>query len=112
MGSQKAQKADYTLSVTGRQGAAVSIAVSGRVALDSLQALMAEVRAVLRDQAPSQVTVDLGGVTYLDSAGALACSSRISPARNPASPPMSTTSSATGETRRAAATNASNSSKL
>ncbi len=49
MGSQKAQKADYTLSVTGRQGAAVSIAVSGRVALDSLQALMAEVRAVLRD---------------------------------------------------------------
>ena len=72
MGSQKAQQADYTLSVTGRKGAAVSIAVSGRVALDSLQALMAEVRAVLRDRSPSQVTVDLGGVTYLDSAGALA----------------------------------------
>jgi phospholipid/cholesterol/gamma-HCH transport system permease protein len=72
MGSQKAQQTHYTLSVTGQKGAAVSIAVSGRVALDSLQALMAEVRAVLRDRSPSQVTVDLGGVTYLDSAGALA----------------------------------------
>ena len=54
MGSQKAQKADYTLSVTGRKGAAVSIAVSGWVALDSLQALIAEVRAVLRDPAPGR----------------------------------------------------------
>jgi phospholipid/cholesterol/gamma-HCH transport system permease protein len=72
MGSQKARQTHYTLSVTGQKGAAVSIAVSGRVALDSLQALMAEVRAVLRDWSPSQVTIDLGGVTYLDSAGALA----------------------------------------
>jgi len=72
MGRRKVQQADYTLSVEGQRGAAMSIAVSGRVELHSLQPLMSEVRARLRDQSPSHVTLDLGGVTYLDSAGALA----------------------------------------
>ena len=81
MSLHKAQQPQYALSITGQKGAAVSIAVSGRVALDTLQPLMAEVRAVLRERFPTQLTVDLGDVSYLDSAGALALMQLESEAR-------------------------------
>jgi len=48
------------------------LAVSGRLALDNLQAFSSEVQARLREMRPAALTVDLGGLKYLDSAGALA----------------------------------------
>jgi phospholipid/cholesterol/gamma-HCH transport system permease protein len=62
----------HTIQVRGDKGKHVTFAVSGRVALDNLQAFASEVRARLREMIPVTLTVDLAGVEYLDSAGALA----------------------------------------
>jgi phospholipid/cholesterol/gamma-HCH transport system permease protein len=62
----------HTIQVRGDKGKHVSFVVSGRVALDNLQAFVAEVRSRLREMAPATLTVDLAGLEYLDSAGALA----------------------------------------
>ncbi len=62
----------HTIQVRGDKGKHVSFVVSGRVALDNLQAFASEVRSRLKDMTPATLTVDLAGVEYLDSAGALA----------------------------------------
>ncbi|MEW6387149.1 MAG: MlaE family lipid ABC transporter permease subunit [Thermodesulfobacteriota bacterium] len=62
----------YTIQVTGDRGRDVILAVSGRVALDDLKEFRAELETRLRDLYPTALTVDLAGVEYLDSAGALA----------------------------------------
>jgi phospholipid/cholesterol/gamma-HCH transport system permease protein len=62
----------HTIQVSGDKGKHVTLAVSGRVALDNLQAFTAEIQACLRQMSPATLTVDLAGVQYLDSAGALA----------------------------------------
>ncbi|MFA5110320.1 MAG: MlaE family lipid ABC transporter permease subunit [Desulfobaccales bacterium] len=62
----------YHIEVSGDRGKHVTFAVSGRVALDNLEAFDAEVQARLGEMIPVRLTVDLAGVAYLDSAGALA----------------------------------------
>jgi phospholipid/cholesterol/gamma-HCH transport system permease protein len=62
----------HTITVRGESGRHVTLAVSGRVALDNLQAFTSEVQARLHQMTPARLTVDLAGVDYLDSAGALA----------------------------------------
>ncbi len=62
----------YTIQVSGEKGKAVTFAVSGRVALDNLQSFTSEIQSRLRELIPASLTVDLAGVDYLDSAGALA----------------------------------------
>jgi len=62
----------HTIQVSGDKGKHVTFAVSGRVSLDNLRAFTAEVEDRLRDMIPATLTVDLAGVEYLDSAGALA----------------------------------------
>jgi len=62
----------YAIQVSGDQGRQVTFAVSGRVALDNLQAFTSEVQARFREMIPATLTVDLAGLEYLDSAGALA----------------------------------------
>jgi len=62
----------YSISLTGSKGAAVTLALSGRVALENLRALGAELEARLGEASPAGFTVDLSGLKYLDSAGALA----------------------------------------
>jgi phospholipid/cholesterol/gamma-HCH transport system permease protein len=62
----------YTIQVSGDQGRQVTFAVSGRVALDNLKAFTSEVQARFREMIPATLTVDLAGLEYLDSAGALA----------------------------------------
>jgi phospholipid/cholesterol/gamma-HCH transport system permease protein len=61
-----------TIQVSGDRGKHVTLTVSGRVALDNLHAFTTEVQARLREMIPASLTVDLAGVDYLDSAGALA----------------------------------------
>jgi phospholipid/cholesterol/gamma-HCH transport system permease protein len=62
----------YTIQVSGDKGKLVTFAVSGRVALDNLQSFTSEIQTRFRELIPASLTVDLAGVDYLDSAGALA----------------------------------------
>lgn len=62
----------HALQVSGDKGKHVTLAVSGRLALDNLQAFNSDVQTRLREMIPAALTVDLAGVDYLDSAGALA----------------------------------------
>ncbi|RJR42074.1 MAG: MlaE family lipid ABC transporter permease subunit [Deltaproteobacteria bacterium] len=59
-------------TVEGGAGREVVLSLSGQVPLDDMEALAADIRAFLDARNPAGLTVDLGGVTYLDSAGALA----------------------------------------
>ena len=63
---------DFSLRVSGEQGRQVTFAISGRLALDNLHAFHTLVQARLLEITPATLTVDLAGVDYLDSAGALA----------------------------------------
>ena len=62
----------HTITVRDDGGQHVTLAVSGRIALDSLHGFTSEVQAILTKQSPAGLTVDLAGVDFLDSAGALA----------------------------------------
>ena len=71
---KKATKAQshHAIQVAGEPGREITLALSGRLALDSLSLLAAEIQAQMRQLSPAGLTVDLAGVEYLDSAGALA----------------------------------------
>ena len=62
----------HTIQVSGDKGKDVTFTVSGRVALDNLESFISETQARLQEMIPASLTVDLAGVDYLDSAGALA----------------------------------------
>jgi phospholipid/cholesterol/gamma-HCH transport system permease protein len=60
-----------SISIRGEKGGALTLIVSGHMSLANLDTMMSEVISILNEQAPSRVTVDLSGVDYMDSAGAL-----------------------------------------
>jgi phospholipid/cholesterol/gamma-HCH transport system permease protein len=60
----------HTIRVAGEKGE-VTLAVSGRLALDNLNEVRTEIQGLLGQIAPARLAVDLAGVEYLDSAGAL-----------------------------------------
>ena len=62
----------HTIQVSGDKGKHVTFTVTGRVALDNLESFISETQDRLRQMIPASLTVDLAGVDYLDSAGALA----------------------------------------
>ncbi len=62
----------YRLSVEGERGEGVTVRLAGRLALEDLKPLMAELQAIPERMKPGRIAVDLAGVEYLDSAGALA----------------------------------------
>ena len=64
--------AQHAIGVTGEPGQEITLALSGRLALDNLSALQAELQSRLEQLRPAGLTVDLAGLEYLDSAGALA----------------------------------------
>jgi phospholipid/cholesterol/gamma-HCH transport system permease protein len=61
----------YTVKVARRENGEAVLSFSGRLALENLTALKAEVQALLAGMAPARLAADLSGVEYLDSAGAL-----------------------------------------
>jgi len=71
---KKATKAQphHVLKVTGEPGREITLSLSGRLALDDLSLLSADLQAQMRQMSPAGLLVDLAGVEYLDSAGALA----------------------------------------
>jgi phospholipid/cholesterol/gamma-HCH transport system permease protein len=62
----------HTIQVSGDKGKQVTFTVSGRVALDNLESFISETQARFQEMIPATLTMDLAGVDYLDSAGALA----------------------------------------
>jgi len=62
---------NFSFKVAGRKGQELNLAISGRVALENLSLFNSEIAALLEKMTPSKLTVDLAGVEYLDSAGAL-----------------------------------------
>ena len=62
----------HAIQVSGEKGQHVTFAVSGRIALDNLPSVIFELQERLQKMVPATLTVDLAGVEYLDSAGALA----------------------------------------
>jgi phospholipid/cholesterol/gamma-HCH transport system permease protein len=62
----------HSIGVSGDKGRHLTLAITGRLALDNLQAFNSEVQALVQQMVPAALTVNLAGVDYLDSAGALA----------------------------------------
>lgn len=62
----------YRISVEGKTGEEATIRLAGRLSLDDLKPLMADLQAIPGRLKPRRLAVDLAGVEYLDSAGALA----------------------------------------
>lgn len=63
---------EFTLAVEGRKGKAVRLSISGHISLDNLLSFRSELESFLSRMVPANLTVDLVGVEYVDSAGALA----------------------------------------
>jgi phospholipid/cholesterol/gamma-HCH transport system permease protein len=61
-----------SIGITGEKEGDIHLSVSGRVTLQHLEAFQGEIRTRLAGLAPATLTIDLAGVDYLDSAGALA----------------------------------------
>lgn len=66
------QTTGYRLSVEGKTGEEATIRLAGRLSLDDLEPLMSDLQAIPGRLKPRRILVDLAGVEYLDSAGALA----------------------------------------
>lgn len=62
----------YRLHIEGAPGAQAAVRLEGRLALEDLKALMADLQAVPVNMKPRRIAVDVAGVEYLDSAGAMA----------------------------------------
>jgi phospholipid/cholesterol/gamma-HCH transport system permease protein len=62
----------HTIEVRGEKGQRLTLAISGRLALDNLQVFDSEVQNLFQKMIPAALTVDLAGLDFLDSAGALA----------------------------------------
>ena len=67
-----AAPANYGLNIEGQKGREVNFALSGRIALDNVYDLWAELQKQLDEMRPAKLEVDLARVEYLDSSGALA----------------------------------------
>ncbi|NPU83186.1 MAG: STAS domain-containing protein [Syntrophaceae bacterium] len=61
----------YAIAVEGTPGEACTLFLSGRLALENLEPLLAGAETFLETHRPSSIRVDLSKVGYMDSAGAL-----------------------------------------
>lgn len=61
----------FSLTVDGDRGEACTLFLSGRLALENLEPLLEGAGSFLESRQPSSVRVDLTGVDYMDSSGAL-----------------------------------------
>ncbi|MCG6535112.1 MAG: ABC transporter permease, partial [Syntrophales bacterium LBB04] len=72
MADQTEQSPRYTLKVEGETRGTVTVFVSGQLTLKNLKAFIVQAQNILSEKSPAQCNVDLSGISYLDSAGALA----------------------------------------
>jgi len=62
----------FGVEIHGEPGGELCLRLTGRVSLDTLEVLIPQTEAIPERWSPRRLTVDLAGVNYLDSAGALA----------------------------------------
>jgi phospholipid/cholesterol/gamma-HCH transport system permease protein len=72
MEREKIEHAGYALHLEGDKNGEVTLSVSGKLVLGNLKKVMEDIRSLLEDFIPSEITIDLAGLEYLDSAGAVA----------------------------------------
>lgn len=63
---------EYNLRIEEKEPGDVTLFVSGRIALSGLNDFTSDARGILLNEPVKKLTVDMAGVTYLDSAGTLA----------------------------------------
>lgn len=66
------KKKEYNLRIEEKEPGDVTLFVSGRIALSGLNDFTSDARSILLNEPVKKLTVDMAGVTYLDSAGTLA----------------------------------------
>lgn len=71
MNTNQKSSPSYSISYSGTSDGQLHLSVSGHMSLQTMTTLQGELRTLLKEQKPSGVLVDLTGVDYLDSAGAL-----------------------------------------
>jgi phospholipid/cholesterol/gamma-HCH transport system permease protein len=62
---------EFSMESRGDSGGPMHLSLSGQMSFQTMTAIQTEVRAIFEKLKPSAVTIDLGRVDYLDSAGAL-----------------------------------------
>ena len=55
----------------GQKGCDITLFISGRIVLENIDEAMSEIRLGLEEATPAKLTVDLSGIDYLDTAGAM-----------------------------------------
>ncbi|MRR05856.1 MAG: MlaE family lipid ABC transporter permease subunit [Deltaproteobacteria bacterium] len=62
---------DFSIASSGESGGPIYLSLSGQMSFQTMTAIQTTIRSIFEELKPSAVTVDLGQVDYLDSAGAL-----------------------------------------
>jgi phospholipid/cholesterol/gamma-HCH transport system permease protein len=62
---------NYHISIEGEDKGNITLSFSGYVSLENLNTMMSEIHSVFEEKHPSELTLDLARVEYMDSAGAL-----------------------------------------
>jgi phospholipid/cholesterol/gamma-HCH transport system permease protein len=62
---------EHVIASEGERGGEVTLFISGRLVVDNLRGATAEMRSAMDSMSPSSLAIDLSGLTYMDSAGAL-----------------------------------------
>jgi phospholipid/cholesterol/gamma-HCH transport system permease protein len=71
MGQLSSQPSGYILRIESEKSGEVLLSVSGRIALENLKIFQSDMEILQKELSPSNFSVDLSGIKYLDSAGAL-----------------------------------------
>ena len=61
----------HTIFIEGEKGGKITFSISGKMSLENLNVMTSEMKSLFEEKSPSELTIDLAGVEYLDSAGAL-----------------------------------------
>ena len=69
---RKIFKADYSIKTAGEKGGDVIFSISGNVALGNRGLVYSESRRLFEELSPARLILDLSGIEYIDSSGALA----------------------------------------
>lgn len=62
----------YSIRIEERDPGHVVLFITGRISLDDLNNFMSDTQGIINNKLPITLDINLGGVTYLDSAGTLA----------------------------------------
>jgi len=65
------QQEAFSINVEGHTGGDILLSISGRIVMGDFDCFFAKIDKILNEQSPSCLIVDMSGLRYIDSAGAL-----------------------------------------